>query len=264
MAETTRDPHALAIDQEPPGDRRLASPTDPNGVAAWRRESIVFLVYYALFMVYMTMRPEGELLHWISLVAVPFAVIVALRAHSRVRGQGLAEALASVGLRRGNLRRGLGMAVLVGLALSVLQVLVLSDRKAQIWQIIVSGKILIYLPLVVVLLFVTAGFTEELFFRGVLLTRLRGWWGAVPALIVSSLLFGAYHFPYVFLMNGSHLRGHVWGSLGECGYDAVAGLILGLVYLRSRENLLAAVVTHVLIDALPAMTLIHFNLRMGG
>jgi membrane protease YdiL (CAAX protease family) len=233
-----------------------------GGVA--RREGVVFLVYYVLFMAYMTLRQEGELLHWASLVAVPFALIVALRARSPRHGLGLADALASVGLRRGDLRRGLGMATLVGLALSVLQVLLLSDRKAQIWQIIVSGKVLMYLPLIIVLLFVTAGFTEEFFFRGVLQTRLRDWWGVIPALVVTSLLFGLYHFPYIYLMQGSQLRGHVWGSLGECGYDAVGGLILGLVYLRSRQNLLAAVTTHVLIDTLPAMTMIHFTVRLGG
>ncbi len=253
----TVDRSRMPVDGAGPVELPAASP-------AWRRESLVFLIYYVLFMAYMTLRQEGELLHWVSLVAVPFAVIVALRARPRSRGLCLAEALTSVGLRRRNLRRGLRTAALVGLALSLLQVLLLSDRRAQIWQVIVSGKVFLYLPLVVVLLFVTVGFTEEFFFRGVLQTRLRGWWGAIPALVVTSVLFGLYHFPYIYLMQSSQLQGHAWGSLGECGYDAVAGLILGLVYLRSRENLLAAVVTHVLIDVLPAMTLINFGARTGG
>jgi membrane protease YdiL (CAAX protease family) len=37
----------------------------------------------------------------------------------------------------------------------------------------------------------------------------------------------------------------------------LAGFVIGLVYWRSRKNLLAAVLTHALIDAVPALTLIH-------
>jgi hypothetical protein len=37
----------------------------------------------------------------------------------------------------------------------------------------------------------------------------------------------------------------------------LAGFVTGLVCWRSRKNLLAAVLTHVLIEAVPALTLIH-------
>jgi len=254
-------------DSETPRQRDPATSTCTGRLATdaprLRRESVFFLVYYGLFMGYMAARPESELLHWLSLVAIPFTLIVAMRWRSLQGVSRLGAALASVGLRRGTLRNGLGTAILVGLACSAVQ-LVVSDRTGEVWRIVASGRVLLYLPLVVALLLVTAGFTEEFFFRGVLLTRLRARWGAIAAVVVSSLLFGLYHFPYVYLLQSSQLRGDVGGTLLECAYDAAAGLLLGVVYLRSRQNLVAPVLVHVLINALPAMTLIHFGSGGGG
>jgi membrane protease YdiL (CAAX protease family) len=228
--------------------------------ARWRStEALIFLAYYCLFMAYNFVVREPDPMHWLGLVLVPFALVYLCG--RRVRGDGPRAALASVGLRRGTLRSGLLLALVVGLALSCVQLLI-SDKRHEIWPIITSGKILVYLPLVVVLLFVTAGFTEEFFFRGVLQTRLAAWWGReLWAAIAAAVLFGLYHFPYLYFLSSSSLRGHALGALGECGMDALAGLAIGLVYWRSRKNLLAAVLTHVLIDVLPALTLIHFGPR---
>ncbi len=51
----------------------------------------MFLAYFGRFMVYISVRPESELLLWVSLVAVPFGLIIALRAHSRLPRNGLAS-----------------------------------------------------------------------------------------------------------------------------------------------------------------------------
>lgn len=230
-----------------------------SGVHRHSAEALVFLAYYGLFMGYNFMAREPEPLHWVSLVLLPLAIVHVLT--WRVYGGGFRDTLASVGLRRGNLRTGLLMAIVAGLALSVVQ-LFISDKRSEIWPIITSGKVVIYLPLVLALLFVAAGFTEEFFFRGVLQTRLATWWGReVWAAAAAAALFGLYHFPYVYFLSSSGLRGHVLGALGECGMDALAGLAIGLVFWRARRNLLAAVLTHVLIDALPALTLVHFGPR---
>lgn len=232
---------------------------DPLRARLRTTEAVVFLIYYGLFMAYNFVVREAEPQHWLSLVLIPLAIVYVLRRWG-YRG-GLGNALASVGLQRGNLRSGLLLALVVGFALSCLQ-LAISDRRHEIWPIIASGRVLLYLPLVVVLLLVTAGFTEEFFFRGVLQTRLAAWWGhELWAAIAAAVLFGLYHFPYVYFLSSSNLRGHALGALGECGMDALGGLAIGLVYWRSRKNLLAAALTHVLIDALPALTLVRFGPR---
>ena len=215
------------------------------------------LAYFGLFMVYNSAVRESEALHWVTLVVIPFAcVCVVVR---RRRRGGLREALATVGLRRGNLMRGVPLAVLLGSALSVLQLL-MSRRSDAIWEMIVSGQIILYLPLTLGLLFLTAGFTEEFFFRGVLQTRLAVWWRReVPAVLAAAALFGLYHLPYTYLLPGSPTQGKLGGALGECAYGAVAGVIFGFIYWRSRRNLLAPVTLHVLVNALPAMTMLRFG-----
>jgi hypothetical protein len=44
---------------------------------------------------------------------------------------------------------------------------------------------------------------------------------------------------------------------GECVCAPVARVSFGFLYWRSRRNLLAAVTQHVLINALPAMTMLR-------
>jgi membrane protease YdiL (CAAX protease family) len=212
----------------------------------------IYLAYWALFMAYNGIVRETEAMHWPSLVLVPFALVY-LRTR-RSAGRGPREALARVGLERGNLRRGLALAVTVGLALGALQLLV-SNKRAEFLPMLRSGRALIALPLVIGMLAATAGFTEEFFFRGVLQTALaRAWGREIGPAAVAAALFGLYHFPYVFSRSG-----HVGASLTECGLDTVAGFVIGCVYVRARHNLLAAVTVHVLIDALPAMTMVRFG-----
>ena len=42
-------------------------------------------------------------------------------------------------------------------------------------------------------IFLVVAAFEEFFFRGLILPKLRLWWGTVPALLVSSVLFGLVH-----------------------------------------------------------------------
>jgi membrane protease YdiL (CAAX protease family) len=80
----------------------------------------------------------------------------------------------------------------------------------------------------------TAGVTEELIFRGYLLTRLSQWFkNEVAAVIVSSLLFAALHYKY--------------GSLRELIFTFLIGVIFSIYYIKYR-NIKAIIVTHFLID----------------
>ena len=66
-------------------------------------------------------------------------------------------------------------------------------------------------PLALVLLMMTAGFTEEFFFRGVLQTRLTtSLKSKVWGVVVAAVLFGLYHLPYAYLHPG-------WPSHGDWG-----------------------------------------------
>lgn len=89
-------------------------------------------------------------------------------------------------------------------------------------------------------IFLTVALPEELFFRGILLTGLekvssRKW---IPA-VVSSLAFGLMHWNNI---SGLHMQ------ITYVSLATFAGLGYAWAYKRSGNNLLAAMLTHTLVD----------------
>jgi membrane protease YdiL (CAAX protease family) len=225
-----------------------------------RRECVAAILYFAAYIIFSFVSPGSEARHYLTLVALPLVVVALVRGPGSA-DRGVSAILASFGLRRGNLRTGLLWALVIGLALGVFQ---LTQRRAgpELWELIRTGKALYLFPLAAAFGLLTAGFTEEFFFRGFLQTRMeklsgRPW----LAVVLAALCFGLYHVPYAYLNPnwptagdlGAALRvGMIEGSMG--------GFILGAGYVLWKRNLLACIVLHGMIDAVPIMTLI----RLGG
>lgn len=224
-----------------------------------RKESIFAVLYFILYMAYLFATLEDEILHWVTLVIVPFILILAYRKAS-TPDQTVSSTLASIGLSKSRLRNGIGLAVLVGLGMSLLQ-LVMSESAGEIVKVFTSGQFLILMPLVFIMMLVTAGFTEEFFFRGILQTRLQVLLGSKTlAIVVAAFCFGLYHLPYAFLNPDWPTHGDFIAALGSALFQGgVGGLILGWLYTRSGKNLVACVVAHSLINMLPGMSMIHFG-----
>jgi membrane protease YdiL (CAAX protease family) len=226
------------------------------GPAAERRgarlEALLVLLYFTIWFGSLFLTLEGELAHWATLVALPSALLLAVRA-ARGGDASLRGVLASVGLRPGRLGQGLLLAVAVGAAISALQLLV-SRGRWEILELLGSPAALWVLPAAFGLLLLTAATTEEYFFRGVLQERLARWWGSeAGAIVVASVLFGLYHLPYAYLKASWPSHGDLGAALAAAlAQGGIAGLILGWVYVRSGKNLLAPVVAHALINLLPA------------
>jgi membrane protease YdiL (CAAX protease family) len=222
-----------------------------------RLEAIVFGGYFAAYVGYLFLVLENELLHWVSLVGIPLMLAHALR---KRLGGSFRDTMGSVGLRADNWRQGLWWAGLLGIGLSVLQLLVSNKRDAFL-PLITSGQVFYLFPLTLVLLLFTAGFTEEFFFRGVLQTRLGNVLESrFRAVLVTSVLFGLYHIPYAYLNPNWPSHGQWDAAIASAmGQGIVGGLVLGAVYERSGRNLLASVLVHSLINSLPAMTMIKFG-----
>jgi len=225
--------------------------------AVRRRDGIIAILYFALYVSYLFWRQESEFAHWATMVLIPGAIAyVSLSSDAR----SLRKALETVGLRRGNLKRGLGWAILAGALITVFQA-VLGGNAEAIQQLIRSGRAIWLFPFSLALMMVLAGFTEEFLFRGFLQTRLerlvRSRWVAV---IVTASLFGLYHLPYAYLNPQWPSYGD-WGAAwgAALGNGIPGGLILGGLYVVSRGNLLACVLLHSMINAAPAMTMIHFG-----
>ncbi|MGD2111426.1 MAG: CPBP family intramembrane metalloprotease [Phycisphaerae bacterium] len=228
--------------------------------SALRKEAIVVIAYFAMYMVYLFAVLESEVVHWLTLVIIPTLLLYHIATTIR-RSTSPSAFLASVGFRRDNLTTGLWWAALLGLALSAGK-LALSQRSSQIVEILQSGRVLYLFPIVFVLLLLTAGFTEEFFFRGIMQTRLTALTGSKwAAVLVTSVLFGLYHLPYAYFSPNWPSHGQWRSAIGFAfGQGIAGGAILGGVYIFSRSNLLACVLVHTLLNSLPAMTMIRFRL----
>jgi CAAX protease family protein len=93
----------------------------------------------------------------------------------------------------------------------------------------------VYLPVVWVL----AGFREEIGYRGYLLNRMADVFGRTRAADVIAVLGSAVIFGF----------GHYYKGPAGVLDSGVAGLILGLVYLVAGRNIWACILTHGFIDA---------------
>ena len=93
----------------------------------------------------------------------------------------------------------------------------------------------------------TAGVTEELIFRGYILTRLeQRFQNPVIAIIASSLLFSALHYKY--------------GSLHELIFAFLIGIIFSVYYVKYR-NIKALMLVHFLIDFININLAQHVKLK---
>lgn len=92
--------------------------------------------------------------------------------------------------------------------------------------------------ILVILVCVGAPLVEELFFRGLLQTRLVDRYGAVPGLVVTALLFGAAH---LAAWQGAVTFVYAWSIAG-------AGLVLGVIR-HYTGTLGAATIAHAFFNA---------------
>jgi membrane protease YdiL (CAAX protease family) len=224
-----------------------------------KNEALWALIYYAVYLVYLFFSLENEFLHWLTMVLIPFGFFYMYQT-KKLGSRSIKSTLSSFGLEKTRLLNGLHWAILLGLVLSFLQ-RYFSRNNDQIAFLFRSGKFAYLFPMALVLMLFTAGFTEEFFFRGVLQTRLQQMFPSkIIAVIVTSVLFGIYHLPYAYL----NPRWPSYGNLSEAFSSALGqgipmGLILGAVYVRTKNNLLACIVVHSLLNSLPAMLAIKFQ-----
>lgn len=89
-----------------------------------------------------------------------------------------------------------------------------------------------------------AGFPEEVFFRGLLLTRLVRLTGTKWGIVLSALIFGLIHMAVNMSSGSSIVEALVVAMLTQ----ALLGVVLAILFVRTR-NVWASEVFHTLIDA---------------
>jgi len=217
------------------------------------------LVYFVIYLGTLFVTQENEFMHWITLVLLPLMILMIFN-RIQTGHLDLRTALAMAGITRSGLKRGLGLAVVLGLVLSALQV-VISESADEIIQVITSGRVLYLMPLAFILMVLTAAFTEEFFFRGVLQSRLHALINSkIVVLLISAFIFGIYHLPYAYLNPNWPSAGDFQAALTSALFQGgMGGLILGWLYIKTDNNLIACVVCHALINSLPVTTMIKFG-----
>lgn len=209
--------------------------------------------YFILLLGYLFWYQEPELLHWVTLVILPLVGLYVIGRYPSRR-----MLLESVGLGNGRATRGAMWVAVFGLAFSALQFLNTQQRAEFVSLLREPFGFL--LPIgALVLLLGTAATTEEVFFRGVLQSRLADLLRNEPAtLLIAAGAFTLYHLPYAYLKPS-------WPSAGDfpralqlaVATGVPTGLALGIVYWRSGRNLVACIALHAIIDLVPATRLVH-------
>ena len=140
--------------------------------------------------------------------------------------------------------------ILAGFGLNVRHIPAIMEQATLVDYPTLRWLIGILLPLLI------AGLPEELFFRGMLQTRLEKRWNTPLAILVSGLLFTAWHLPSrFFLASGVEGQAGDWSSilLGTGIPVLLVSLFFGWHWARYR-NLPLLICTHWAIDILPSLS----------
>lgn len=140
--------------------------------------------------------------------------------------------------------------ILAGFGLNVRHIPAIMEQATLVDYPTLRWLIGILLPLLI------AGLPEELFFRGMLQTRLEKRWNTPLAILVSGLLFTAWHLPSrFFLASGVEGQAGDWSSilLGTGIPVFLVSLFFGWHWARYR-NLPLLICTHWAIDILPSLS----------
>lgn len=107
---------------------------------------------------------------------------------------------------------------------------------------------------------ITAGFGEELLFRGFVMTQARDGGASIAIqILLSALLFGMAHGGW----GGMATNFNIGSMIGAIVSTSILGLMLALVYVFSNRSLMPVIFAHFLIDLIIEPWLMLFVLSGG-
>ena len=184
----------------------------------------------------------SELSNWLFLVLFPLLIIAVFRKEKVI------QTLKETGLkhfdRKTVLRILLICAVYQGV---IILVFGLGEFYFNITNIL---QILIKLPVFFCLMILTAAFTEEFFFRGILQrTMMDSLKKPYLAILLTGILFGLYHFPFAYYL-WDDTAGNIMNSLKMVMMEHVlAGCAFGFIFYKSNKNLWSSIILYTFTNA---------------
>lgn len=203
------------------------------------------LLYFLLSMISCAFNINiiSETSNWLFLVLFPLLLMAGFRKENVIK------TLKETGLKRFNNKTVLRILLVCILYMGcIILVFSLSEDTPDILTI--ALKMSVKFPVFFFLMVITAAFTEEFFFRGMiqrlLMDSLKR---PYTAILLTSILFGLYHFPFAFYL-WDETAGSAVDSLKTILTDqAVTGYALGLIYYKSNRNLWSSIILHAVTNA---------------
>ena len=228
-------------------------------------ECWIVLGWYCIFMLLSTLaKGEGiladEFGKWLWFIIIPILLVFILRG----RSSNFREVLQSIGFRSHGLGKALFLGFLAYVAMvPVIPFIIPESQLLELQELFQEPlELLTLLPLSFLLSLVTAGFTEEIFFRGIIQSRLAKLMGSeMHSCLITAFLFGIYHLPYAYFLTSWPTHGNMlWAVSSVLAEQMVAGLLLGVLWLRTH-NIAAPILFHALVNTAAIMTSI--NIQFG-
>ena len=226
-------------------------------------ESCILFGYYLVFLVLsFIMRGGGlsgnEFGKWLWFIVLPILLVFLFRLPQK----DIRAVFQSIGLHRQGLKKAILLAFLAYAVFILVFPLILSTSQLQTLQELFHSplRLLVLIPLSFLFSLVTAPFTEEIFFRGILQTRLSILFRSeIRSCLLVAFLFGIYHLPYAYFLTSWPTHGNMlWAISNVLVEQMLAGLLLGILWFRTR-NLAGPILFHALVDTVAVMTSININ-----
>lgn len=228
----------------------------PNPALEWW----IMAAWYAVFMLASALT-EGEGIFanefgkWLWFIILPLTALLIIRG----RSVDFKSLLQSVGFHR----QGIGKAMLTGLLAYVVMIPVVIfnmpfSQLQKLENVFHSPvKALLMLPVAFLFSLITAACTEEIFFRGILQSRLaKVMQSEMRACLITAFLFGIYHLPYAWFSSSWPSHGNfTWAFSSVLVEQMLSGLILGILWLRTR-NIASPILFHGLVNTIAIITMI--------
>lgn len=209
-----------------------------------------FLAFFVASMVTHDSSVLGnEGTKWIWFVILPVSGIWLVERSRR----SFKDTLRSTGIQSQGIEKALPLGLLAFMVMSPFIIVSLSPTQTDKLQELLNYpvKLVVMIPAGFVLMLATAGFTEEMFFRGILQARLSRLLGSdIRGCLLTAFFFGIYHLPYAFFDVSWPTYGNwLWAVTAVITEQMVAGLLLGVLWMRTH-NLGASVLCHALINTI--------------
>ena len=222
----------------------LAEESVKDAKREWIFSFIWFWCYFVLAMINHALKLDmvNEVTNWLLFVLIPLLAV------AHIRKENWKEALKSIGIKRFNKKTGIKILLVCIVYICVIFLIFSLGEETQ--DIFANmPKIMAGIPLFMGLMILTAGFTEEFFFRGILQRSLINIWKRpYIAILVTGIFFALYHFPFAYYL-WEESAGSVVNSFKTIIEHVAAGFMLGLIYYRSNKNLWSSVIMHALTNA---------------